>query len=150
MWAAANTSIKISVVHFYITIFRSNRIFLTVAYVVMLYVVALGVAIVSSDLLTCRPLSLEWDLHRPGACNHRREFTIAFNSCNIGTDLIIILLPMPLVWGLRMDARRKIELTVIFALGCLYAPQHRQQCSMELTSALTEYALSPLSVSLLS
>ena len=149
MWAVANTSIKISVVHFYITIFRSNKTFLVVAYVVMFFVMALGVTIVVSDLSMCRPLSLEWDLHHPGACNNRREFTIAFNSCNIATDIIIFFLPMPLVWGLRMGTRRKIEVTVIFALGWLYVPQHRPPRSVQLTSVLTVYASSRLCVSLL-
>ena len=88
----------------------------------MFFVMALGVAIVIGDLLICRPLSLEWHLVHPGVCNHRRELAIAFNSGSIATDLFIILLPMPLVWGLRMGTRRKIEVTVVFALGWLCVP----------------------------
>ena len=117
VWAAANTSIRISIVHFYITIFRSNRIFLKIAYAVMVFVSTFGVAIFVSDVLTCRPLSKTWNPLQPGVCESPFASLIALSSFNIATDLIIILLPMPMIWGLQMATHRKIELTIIFALG---------------------------------
>lgn len=123
VWAAANTSIRISIVHFYITIFRSNRIFLKIAYAVMIFVSTFGVAIFVSDILTCRPLSKEWNPLQPGVCESPFVSLIAQSSCNIATDFIVILLPMPMIWGLQIATPRKIELTIIFALGFMYALQ---------------------------
>ena len=124
VWAVANTSIKISILHFYVTIFRSSEAFLRVAYAVMAGVIALGVAAVISDFLTCRPLSKVWNPHESGVCENPTESLIAFSTCNMATDLIIISLPLPMIWGLQMATRRKIGLTIIFALGFLYVHRY--------------------------
>lgn len=81
---------------------------------------AFGAGIVISDFLTCRPLAKYWNPLRPGICENPIESAIALSSCNVAIDLIIVLLPMPLVWGLHMATRRKVELTIVFALGILY------------------------------
>ena len=120
--AAANTSIRISVLHFYITIFRSNKAFLTVAYAVIALVLAFFIGVVVSDVLTCRPLAKYWDPLQPGTCESPLRSLIALSSTNVATDLTIVLLPMPMVWGLQMATRRKVELTITFALGFLYVP----------------------------
>ncbi|KAM0801841.1 hypothetical protein BDR22DRAFT_888293 [Usnea florida] len=119
VWAAANTSVRISVLHFYMTIFRSNRAFLTVAYTLFVLVVAFGVGIVVSDVLTCRPLAKYWDPLRSGVCENSGASLVALSSCNIIADVLIVLLPLPMVWVLQTTTRRKIELSIIFTLGFL-------------------------------
>lgn len=89
------------------------------AYSVMVMVVLFGSTVVLSDFLACRPLSKYWDPLEPGNCDNTVMSLTAITGCNAVTDLIIVLLPMPLVWGLKMATRRKIELTIIFALGFL-------------------------------
>ena len=119
VWAAANTSVRISVLHFYIQIFRSSRAFLTVAYAVFALMVAFGVGIVISDVLTCRPLAKYWDPRQSGVCESPLGSAIALSSCNVAADLTIVFLPLPMVWGLQMATRRKIDVTITFTLGFL-------------------------------
>lgn len=88
----------------------------------MVLVVAFGIGIVVSDFLTCRPLSKYWDPLQSGICESPLGSLIALSGCNVAMDLTIVLLPMPMVWGLQMTTRRKIELTITFALGFLYVP----------------------------
>lgn len=123
LWAAASTSVKISIVHFLIAIFRSNIRFLRTAYAVIVLVSAFGVSLILIDVLACRPLSKIWHPLEPGVCVKTLPYLIAISSCNMAIDLIILLLPMPMIWGIQMATRRKIELTVIFALGFMYASQ---------------------------
>jgi hypothetical protein len=40
---------------------------------------------------------------------------------NIVTDIILAVLPVPLVWNLQLNKRTKTTLTVILGLGFLYA-----------------------------
>ena len=43
------------------------------------------------------------------------------------TDLIILLIPIPMIWKLHLRARRKIGVLIVFLLGSLYVqrpPQH--------------------------
>ena len=43
----------------------------------------------------------------------------AIGGFNIGTDLIILLMPVPVILGLQMDRGRKLGLLVIFGTGTL-------------------------------
>lgn len=42
---------------------------------------------------------------------------------NIVTDLIMLLLPMPVIWRLKLPTKQKIALTGVFLLGSLYDPK---------------------------
>ena len=86
------------------------------------FVSGFGFAVIVSIVLICRPLSKAWDPTQPGVCENTLRSLVAISSINMATDLIIILLPMPMVWRLQMARRRKTELTLIFAFGFMYAP----------------------------
>lgn len=36
------------------------------------------------------------------------------------TDIMIYIMPMPVIWRLQMTSKRKFELTLVFAVGGLY------------------------------
>ena len=44
---------------------------------------------------------------------------IVCSSLNAVTDLIMLALPMPFLWGLTMNVKRKLQITAIFACGGL-------------------------------
>ena len=106
------------------------------------FVSAFGVAVIIGDVLTCRPLSKAWDRLQPGVCENAMQSLIALSSFNMATDLIIILLPMPMVWRLQMATRKKIELTITFALGFMYMPPCTLLCKVELILIITAFASS--------
>lgn len=48
--------------------------------------------------------------------------TIGFyvvSAPDIITNLVILILPIPYLWGLQMQTRRKVAITIIFLLGSL-------------------------------
>jgi hypothetical protein len=47
------------------------------------------------------------------------KFWMAMGVINIVLDFIILCLPQPLVWKLRMDTKRKIRVSVVLCLGVL-------------------------------
>ncbi|KAM0795174.1 hypothetical protein BDR22DRAFT_894424 [Usnea florida] len=50
-------------------------------------------------------------------CINFHDVLIIFSSLNIGTDILILCLPVPQLWRLNMPRRRKYELMGIFLLG---------------------------------
>ena len=108
---------------------------------------AFGVAQIISDGLLCRPLSTVGDPLETGDCADTWQPQIAFSRCNIAIDSIILLLPIPMVWRLQMATRRKIELTIIFALGFMYVPPYTSPRKVELFSTNTVFAPSLSSAS---
>ena len=40
--------------------------------------------------------------------------------CNFLQDVIIVVLPMPILWNLQMAVSRKVALTGMFGMGIVY------------------------------
>ena len=49
-----------------------------------------------------------------------RTSVIAISIPNIVTDVIILLLPLPVIWKLQLHFKKKIAVSAIFSLGILY------------------------------
>ena len=71
------------------------------------------------QFLICRPLAKNWNPLLPGTCGDSIKSVLATSIINVTIDLIIIILPMPVLWGLQMALKRKVQLSVIFGLGCM-------------------------------
>lgn len=79
------------------------------------YSLVLGVTIMTQ----CIPLEALWN---PMAAMNARCFKISTvfivtSSLNALTDLILLAIPMPFLWKLNMDYKRKLQLTGIFICG---------------------------------
>ncbi|KAH6722948.1 hypothetical protein BKA61DRAFT_663682 [Leptodontidium sp. MPI-SDFR-AT-0119] len=86
--------------------------FISVMLVYYIIVTALKVCI-------CTPIRSRWDPQIPGRCLD--EFILYFiDSClSIVTDLIILLLPIPLVLSLRVSTRKRIRTIALLGAGGL-------------------------------
>ncbi|KAF2228225.1 hypothetical protein BDZ85DRAFT_187943 [Elsinoe ampelina] len=81
----------------------------------------------ASDLtivLACIPVNAQWNfaLMSTAKCFPISTFTnlgLANSVVTIATDLILALLPMPIVWKLHADIRTKIALMAVLALGLI-------------------------------
>jgi hypothetical protein len=52
---------------------------------------------------------------------------------NIVTDVVMLILPMPLIWGLHVSTKVKIGLLVTFLLGSMWVIQLLGECFVSLT-----------------
>jgi hypothetical protein len=65
-------------------------------------------------------VSAFWDLTIQGNCISR-EFLWFFNaSLNIVTDLVILIMPIPVLSRLHLPQKQKFGVIVVFAAGILY------------------------------
>lgn len=67
----------------------------------------------------CQPLQLFWNFWVPGHCIDRKARDIANAAFNVVMDIIILLLPQPVIWKLHMTKTRKIGICVVFSVGVL-------------------------------
>ena len=78
------------------------------------------VAIFFTSIFTCSPVQYQWDKTIPGGyCLQQEKFFLGNALPNIVTDALVVILPMPIIWRLQMAMRRKILLTMLFALSTL-------------------------------
>ena len=74
------------------------------------------------------PVSAVWDPTVPNPrCIDLDKGLIVCSSINIATDVIMLTLPLPKLWALKISTEKKIQLMGIFLLGSLYvlSPTHR-------------------------
>jgi hypothetical protein len=76
-------------------------------------------------LLTCpAPVSYFWfEISDPGSGYYRYEFYnyyIGNGASNIVTDFLILLVPLPVIWKLKLRVTQKIMVSTVLLLGILY------------------------------
>ncbi|KAI0392950.1 hypothetical protein F5Y17DRAFT_434405 [Xylariaceae sp. FL0594] len=73
--------------------------------------------IIFGTLFMCDPVAKGYKPDLPGYCSDIGKLWIGSAIPSVAIDLIILLLPMPKVWGLQMSGARKIGVTIAFVLG---------------------------------
>ncbi|KAK3368472.1 hypothetical protein B0H63DRAFT_76543 [Podospora didyma] len=75
------------------------------------------IASVAATIFQCSPLPRAFNKSIPGRCIDNGDFWYANAGFSVGTDVIILLVPMPLVYKLQIPRLQKVGLALIFALG---------------------------------
>lgn len=86
-----------------------------------LLVLAYFVADTLVAIFECNPIAFYWDKAiKGGTCIDQNAFYRWNGVANLLIDFSILVLPMMMVWRLKLDLRSKITLTGVFLLGTLY------------------------------
>ncbi|KAJ5692528.1 hypothetical protein N7462_001951 [Penicillium macrosclerotiorum] len=110
---------KLSALVLYTRIFR-NRRFLITTYLSMAFIIISGLWMVGSGFIFCVPVRAFWSLDHQYHISHcLPEGPIWFSNAGIQifTDVIILILPMPLLSRLNLPTRQKAGLMFVFGLG---------------------------------
>ncbi|KAK7749659.1 hypothetical protein SLS53_000237 [Cytospora paraplurivora] len=86
-------------------------------WILMAVVVVTGLADIGIVATTCLPLHAFWDETTHAAYCHPREVYYAIAGLQIGTDFLIFLLPLPVVWSMRSPRDQKAVLITVFSFG---------------------------------
>jgi hypothetical protein len=78
------------------------------------------IAVVVVSALSCFPHEKIWNPSLPGKCANTKAFFITNASLNLTSDIIILVLPHRLIWSLQMSKRKKIGVSLAFAVGIVY------------------------------
>ena len=112
------TLAKLSVVLFYYRCFGSvNRPFRYALLLTALVVVAWGITFMSFDIFTCTPVRRAWEPSVPSRCIGVGGQMLGSAISNVSIDLVLLVLPLPMLWRLQTSMARKVSLTLAFALG---------------------------------
>lgn len=79
------------------------------------------VSVVLGACLICRPISYAVDKTiRGGHCGNLVAFEEYTAILTAILDVMVIVLPLPILWKLQMGTKRKIELTMVFGVGLMW------------------------------
>jgi hypothetical protein len=112
---------KASILLLYSRIFNNVKWFKFACYALTTIVAMYCIASVVATIVQCDPIPRAWDKTIPGnrECISMAQFWYANAGFSIATDIIILLMPMPLVYGLQVPRIQKVALILVFALGVL-------------------------------
>ncbi len=83
-------------------------------------VILWALATVLMGFLMCKPFAFNWDQTIPdGHCGNQVLSYEVTGALNLVTDLIVLFLPMPYLYGLNLALYKKLVLMVTFAVGLL-------------------------------
>ncbi|PSR79794.1 hypothetical protein BD289DRAFT_485381 [Coniella lustricola] len=110
--------VKFSMLRFYARIFAINKTFTIAVWTAATVIFLWMVSVVLETFLLCRPLAYNWDTTiADGTCGNRQAVYVGAGVSNMVTDFMVLLLPVPFVWKLKMPTASKMGLLGIFCLG---------------------------------
>lgn len=124
MYTICIGAIKVSILWTMTRIFVTAR-FRIIAYAVMVYSAVLMFSLMLVNLLWCQPVRILWSCDLTAIQRHcagpaaALAAEISMSSLNLTNEIIILLLPVPLVLGLKANWRYKAGVCCIFGLGIL-------------------------------
>ena len=120
LWLAIGAATKTSLLLLYYRLFSPSRRFSLAVYIGAAIIICQWLSLTLANIFQCRPVSAFWDRKIQGAeCINLASFGIVTGVLNFSTDVLILCLPVPMVWGLNTTNAQKVTLTGIFLLGVL-------------------------------
>lgn len=112
------TAVKISILLLYRRIFDTfvfKRAILVVGFLCITWLCGN----IFTVFFLCSPMSAAWDpkLMFSDHCGDFQEFLMGISVSNLLLDVIILCMPLPMVWGVMLSTRKKLEVSGVFLLG---------------------------------
>lgn len=85
---------------------------------ILVNVTAYILAIILTSV-SCIPTSKAWQPWIDGHCFDRRITDILTAWVNLLMDLVVLILPQPIIWKLNMTRNRKIGVSLVFSAGLM-------------------------------
>ena len=110
---------KMSILVLYLRLFSINKPFRVLTFLMMAFVSGYLLANLFTQIFGCSPRSKYWSPDTPGYCINYTKSGLAYGAMNIVSDLLIFVLPLPVLWGLKLSRKEKTLISVILMSGAL-------------------------------
>jgi Kef-type K+ transport system membrane component KefB len=107
---------KISICFLYLTLFKYEWA-RKACYMLLAVVAVSNLFVVISILTACIPLQAYWDPTVAASFCQPLSTYWANTGITIGTDIIVFLLPIPMIMPLKLPRRQKVSVTAVFVVG---------------------------------
>lgn len=111
---------KISILFFYLRIFPQRK-FRWTCYGVMAWVASSGIIFIFMQIFQCLPVPFAWEgwlgTFGPHSCLNVHALTYTAAAFSIMQDVVILIMPLPLLWNLNTGLRQRVDIGIMFSLG---------------------------------
>ena len=119
LYNCALASIKLSILALYYRIFINEafrKIVVAVATFVVLWLITIEIPLA----VICRPTQAFWNPHLSKNCLSATAMIYYITTSNLVTDLVVFILPIPVIIRLHTTTRNKLALCFLFSIGILF------------------------------
>ncbi|KAI4244644.1 MAG: hypothetical protein L6R40_002848 [Gallowayella cf. fulva] len=117
IFACAISVTRLSLLMFYHRIFPVKR-FTIVAIITGCILIAWWISFIFAILFSCYPIESYWNKALIGHCVNEHTLSWGVTGSELATNLIMLVLPIPWLWDLRLVWTKKLALIGLFMLGC--------------------------------
>lgn len=111
------TMLKVSFLLFFERVFFPNKALKHLTRWGMTIIVLFNTGLLLQAIWSCRPVQKAYRPEIPGTCD-RGYITPYFSGVfNVISDFYILALPLPFLWRLNMNIKRKIRVMAVFSIG---------------------------------
>lgn len=108
---------KLTILTLYMRIF-TTRPYRIATYLTGVFLILMGLAGIITSVSICRPYSYFWDKTAPGGkCGDVIAAWRYFSVPNLLSDAVMLVLPLPVLYKLKVDVSVKICLALTFTMG---------------------------------
>ncbi|PYH87956.1 putative integral membrane protein [Aspergillus ellipticus CBS 707.79] len=119
LWVLSLACSKVSILLLYFRIFPVPWV-LRSSQITIVIIICWAIATTLAAFLNCRPFAFNWDRSIPGGkCGDRVKSFTVMGVINLVTDLVVLVIPMPLLYRLQMAQYKKVTLMIVFGLGAV-------------------------------
>jgi hypothetical protein len=112
---------KLVLLLFYLQLQNSEKWFKWSIYAAMFIDVGSSAAIFFSAIFVCKPIAMGWDITiTTGQCIDRVALFESTAVLGVITDVLIIIIPIPMVLSLHVSRAKKAGLFAMFTIGSAY------------------------------
>ncbi|QMW28917.1 hypothetical protein G4B84_004252, partial [Aspergillus flavus NRRL3357] len=98
----------------------THTLYVYVIYAVGFIIAGYSLALPLALIFGCSPIQKSWDITiTTGSCINTAGVYLATAITNTISDVILLLLPIPVVWGLRLPVIQKVGVLCMFGVGFL-------------------------------
>ena len=108
---------KMSILFLYLRIFSVSKVYRCCIWLVMFITCGYIFSNFWTQMFMCQPIAKYWRPEIPGHCISLTTIIYLFTSLNFITDLLIFVLPLPMIWRMHLSLKDKAAVSMIFILG---------------------------------
>jgi hypothetical protein len=120
-WVINVAIVQLAVLSFYQRMFWVVTWFRRACYALMAISVVWCIGLFITRFTICTPVAKNWGSRAAtgGKCGDRDKMCNAFGLTHSILDFLVLFVPVPLIWGLKISFKRKVAVSMLFLAGIL-------------------------------
>lgn len=117
-WTISLSLSRTSMLLLYSKLFQNSYMVLA-SRITIIFMISWAVPTIVINFLICRPFSANWEPGETARCGNRMALFMSVTGLNLVSDILVVIMPLPHLYRLRLPKNTKVGLAIVMNLGIL-------------------------------